>query len=204
MLALADFPYLVVILLLFVTMPWRFNYIIQAIREVREDIRSRKAFLTLLKNIFKDYACIFLNVVLLLSGFKTNKALLLIKRNYRLNFFIGFLEYSYFEELQKEIISLFLIYADILLLIFACLFGWTKINQIVEQLKENYKREKAEKDQATKNKRIFENTSNKEQLQLINRMGFYNYLNVCSYLSIPDIMNLRKVDKLNYQMTKRQ
>ena len=132
MLALADFPYLVVILLLFVTMPWRFNYIIQAIREVREDIRSRKAFLTLLKNIFKDYACIFLNVVLLLSGFKTNKALLLIKRNYRLNFFIGFLEYSYFEELQKEIISLFLIYADILLLIFACLFGWNKINQIVE------------------------------------------------------------------------
>jgi len=35
-------------------------------------------------------------------------------------------------------------------------------------------------------------------------MGFYNYLNVCSYLSIIDIISLRKVDKLNYQMTKRE
>jgi hypothetical protein len=72
-------------------MPWRVNYIIQAIRDTRDDGRERRAFLRLLRNIFKDYACILLNIILLLSGFKTKKSLLLIRRNYRLNFFIGFL-----------------------------------------------------------------------------------------------------------------
>lgn len=89
--SLADFPYLIIIALLLILMPWRINYILQAIRDTRDDSGERKAFLRLFKSIFKDYACIFLNILLLLSGFKTSKALLLIKRNYRLNFFIGFL-----------------------------------------------------------------------------------------------------------------
>ena len=41
-------------------------------------------------------------------------------------------------------------------------------------------------------------------MQLLNKMGFYNYLTVCSYLHIPDLISLRRVDKLNYQMSKRE
>ena len=89
------------ILFIFISMPWRITYIIQAIRDVRDDPSSRKSFFKLLKNIFKDYACIFMNILLLVSVFKTKKAIFLIKRNYRLNFFKGFLEYSYYNELIK-------------------------------------------------------------------------------------------------------
>ena len=89
--SLKDLPYLLLIAVLFVTVPWRINYILQAIRDTRDDSGERKAFIKLLKNIFKDYLCIFMNLILLFSGFKTRKALLLIRRNYRLNFFIGFL-----------------------------------------------------------------------------------------------------------------
>lgn len=77
--------------IVFVTMPWRINYIIQTIKDMREDSQERKTFFKLMKNIFKDYACILMNIILLLSVFKTMKAFLLIRRNYRLNFFIGFL-----------------------------------------------------------------------------------------------------------------
>lgn len=35
-------------------------------------------------------------------------------------------------------------------------------------------------------------------------MGYYDYLTVSSFLTIPDIISLRKVDKFNYLMTKRE
>jgi hypothetical protein len=72
-----------------------------------------------------------MNIALLLSGFKTKKALFLIRRNYRLNFFIGFLEYSYFQELKNEMVSLAIIYKNIFFLVIAVLFGWTRANEIV-------------------------------------------------------------------------
>jgi hypothetical protein len=34
-------------------------------------------------------------------------------------------------------------------------------------------------------------------------MGFYDYLTVCSFLNIKDIINLRQTDKFNYLMSKR-
>lgn len=58
---------------------------------MREDASSRRAFFKLLKNILKDYACIFMSIILILSGFKTKRGLQLMKRNFHLNFFIGFL-----------------------------------------------------------------------------------------------------------------
>lgn len=82
-------------------MPWRINYIIQTIKDMRDDSKERKAFFKLIRNIFKDYACIFMNIFLLLSIFKTKKSLLLIRRNYRLNFFIGFLDFAYYNELKN-------------------------------------------------------------------------------------------------------
>lgn len=97
-----------------------------------------------MRNIFKDYACIIINAVLLLSGFKTRKALLLIRRNYRLNFFIGFLEYSYFQELSKELISLGLIYIDVAYFIVACIFGWPRANLLVRELLNHRKKQKEE------------------------------------------------------------
>lgn len=48
-----------------------------------------------MKKVFKDYLCIFLNIILLFSGVKTVKAIELMMRNYRLNFFVGFLKYSF-------------------------------------------------------------------------------------------------------------
>jgi hypothetical protein len=48
-----------------------------------------------MRNVFKDYLCILLNILLLLSGVKSRKAIALIKRNYQLNFFVGFLKYSF-------------------------------------------------------------------------------------------------------------
>lgn len=129
--ALRDLPYLILIAFLLVTMPWRVNYILQAVRDARDDKDERKSFIRLLRNIFKDYACIILNIMLLLSGFKSRKALLLIRRNYRLNFFIGFLEYSYFNELVKEIYSLGLIYVDVVYFAVACLFGWPRAHLLV-------------------------------------------------------------------------
>jgi hypothetical protein len=86
-----DIPYLFVILVIFITMPWRINYIIKTIKEMRDDASERKSFFKLLKNILKDYACIFMSLFLLLSGFKTKRGILLIRRNFHLNFFIGFL-----------------------------------------------------------------------------------------------------------------
>jgi len=56
-----------------------------------------------LRNVFKDYLCILINVVLLLSLVKSRKAIGLILRNYRLNFFVGFLKYSFFKELLYEL-----------------------------------------------------------------------------------------------------
>lgn len=98
---MVDLPYLLLIMFIFITMPWRITYIIQTIKDMRDDTAERKSFFKLLRNIFKDYACIFMNILLLVSIFKTKKALFLIKRNYRLNFFKGFLEYSYYTELIK-------------------------------------------------------------------------------------------------------
>ena len=72
-----------------------------------------------------------MNIILLFSGFKTRKALILIKRNYRLNFFVGFLEYSYFNELIKEIKSLVQNYCDVVNFVVACLFGWTRCHLLV-------------------------------------------------------------------------
>ena len=125
-------------------MPWRFNYIIQAIKDTRDDRDERKSFIKLLRNIFKDYMCIIMNLVLLFSGFKTRKAILLIRRNYRLNFFIGFLEYSYFNELVKEMKNLGLIYVDVIYGIIALLFGWTRADLLVRDLLEHRKKIKQE------------------------------------------------------------
>jgi hypothetical protein len=121
-----DIPYLLLMLLIFITMPWRINYLIQTVKDMREDSQERKSFFKLIRNFFKDYACIFLNIVLLISIFKTKKALFLIRRNYRLNFFIGFLEYSYFTELINEIVSLGKIYKNFFFFVVAVLFGWTR------------------------------------------------------------------------------
>jgi len=41
-------------------------------------------------------------------------------------------------------------------------------------------------------------------LKLLNKMGYYDYLTVSSFLTIPDIISLRQVDKFNYLMTKRE
>jgi len=142
--ALKDLPYLFVIAILFVAMPWRINYIVQAIKDTRDDSGERKAFIKLLRNIFKDYLCIFMNLVLLFSGFKTRKALLLIRRNYRLNFFIGFLEYSYFNELLKELRNLGLIYIDIVYGLIALFFGWTRADRLINQLIAHRKKLKQE------------------------------------------------------------
>lgn len=67
------------------------------------------------------------------------------------------------------------------------------------------RRIKEEEESADLNKKIYENTvrSGKE-LQLLNKMGFYNYVNVCSFLTIPEIISMRRVDKLNYQVSRRE
>ena len=156
--ALKDLPYLLVIAILFLTMPWRINYIVQAIKDTRDDSGERKSFIKLLRNLFKDYLCICINLVLLLSGFKTRKALLLIRRNYRLNFFIGFLEYSYFNELLKELRNLGLIYVDIIYGFIALLFGWTRADLLINQLIAHRKKLKQEEEAATANLKIYENT----------------------------------------------
>jgi hypothetical protein len=35
-------------------------------------------------------------------------------------------------------------------------------------------------------------------------MGYFNYVNVCSYLTVPELIKLRQVDVLNYELTKRE
>jgi hypothetical protein len=34
-------------------------------------------------------------------------------------------------------------------------------------------------------------------------MGYYNYITVCSFLTVPEIIKLRQVDQFNYMMTQR-
>lgn len=75
-----------------------------------------------------------MNIILLLSVFKTRKALIMIRRNYRLNFFIGFLEYGYFNELIKELHSLGLIYVDMVYFLTACLVGWHRAHLLISDL----------------------------------------------------------------------
>ena len=55
-------------------------------------------------------------------------------KNYSLNFSIGFLEYSYYNELINEIKHLGSIYSHIFYFIMAALFGWTKINTMLTEL----------------------------------------------------------------------
>lgn len=87
-----------------------------------------------MKNIVKDYTCIFLSLVLLFSGIKTKKAFILIRRNFRLNFFIGFLEYSYFKELKSELKDLLAFYRSSVLFLIAAAFGWTRADKMVGEL----------------------------------------------------------------------
>lgn len=146
-----------------------------------------------------------MNILLLLSGFKSRKALLLIRRNYRLNFFIGFLEYGYFNELVKELWSLAFIYLDIVYFAVACIFGWPRAPVLVRELVAHRQKLREEEESAALNRKIYENTvKSGKELKLLNKMGFYNYVNVCSYLTLPDIIALRQVDKLNYQISKRE
>jgi len=81
-----------------------------------------------MKNILKDYLCIFLNILLLFSIVKTKKAIQLIVRNYRLNFFVGFLRYSYLKDLVYELIEVALIYKSIFVLLVALVMGWSRID----------------------------------------------------------------------------
>lgn len=78
-----------------VIMPWRFFYLKKALKQMKEDSAERYQMIKVMKNVFKDYLCIFINIILLMSIVKTKKAIRLIIRNYRLNFFVGFLKYSF-------------------------------------------------------------------------------------------------------------
>lgn len=78
-----------------VIMPWRFFYLKKALKQMKEDSAERYQVIKVMKNVFKDYLCIFINIILLMSIVKTKKAIRLIIRNYRLNFFVGFLKYSF-------------------------------------------------------------------------------------------------------------
>jgi hypothetical protein len=79
-----------------------------------------------MKNILKDYLCIFLSILLLLSIVKTKKAIQLIMRNYRLNFFVGFLKYSFLKDLTYELVEVFYIYKSFFVLIVALVLGWSR------------------------------------------------------------------------------
>ena len=203
--ALVDVPYMLLMLLVLATMPWRVNYVLRAVKDMREDAHERKAFFRLLRNFFKDYACILLSAVLLLSGFKTRKAIILIRRNFRLNFFIGFLEYSYFKELRVEMVELLLCYADLFLASVAVLFGWTRADHFFKTLYNFWRQRREEEAEAEKNRLIHANTvKSGKELRLLSKMGFYDYLTMTSYMSVPDLLQLRRADKFNYMMTKRE
>ena len=139
-------------------MPWRYHYLAKAFQGMITDPVNRKEFKQIIKKVGKDYLCIFLSVVLLFTGIKTKKALLLIRKNFRLNFFVGFLKYEYLQELKTEFIDLFLIYRQIFILSIALIFGWTRASEIINELREYYKKVKLLEETAEANRRLHKNT----------------------------------------------
>ena len=51
------------------------------------------------------------------------RVLILIKRNVKLNFYVGFLKYSHLEELKKEVIEAANFYQSFFILVVAVAFG---------------------------------------------------------------------------------
>lgn len=50
--------------------------------------------------IAKDYQCIVLYLLLILSIVKTKRAIKLFIRNFKLNFYVGTLKYSHLQQLK--------------------------------------------------------------------------------------------------------
>lgn len=92
---LEDIPYLLLSVFLVLTLPWRFHYIKRALLLLRDHKRNRIEFQNLLGKLSNDYLCILLYIILLLSFVKTRRTLTLIYRNFKINFYVGYLRYSH-------------------------------------------------------------------------------------------------------------
>lgn len=96
------------------------------------------------------------------------------------------------------------IYINLFFFVIAVIFGWSRADEIVRELINLRKRQKEAEEASVANRIIYDNTiQSGKQLKVLSKMGYYNYLKMCSFLSIDDIVNLRKTDKFNYQMSKR-
>ena len=89
-----DIPYLGSMILLMITLPWRFFYIRKALFMMKDNKKNRNEFVKLLKKVAKDYECILLYLLLIFSIIKTRRAIRLFIRNAKINFYVGLLKYS--------------------------------------------------------------------------------------------------------------
>ena len=101
------------------TLPWRLFYVRRCVLLLRESRHNRGEFHSLAKKLANDYLCILLYLVLLLSGIKTRRALTLIYRNFKLNFYVGYLKYSHLKELKNEVVEGLHFYKCFLLVVLA-------------------------------------------------------------------------------------
>ena len=124
--AIRDLPYLISLLVMLVIMPWRIFYIIEVIVGFRKGFEDRRKFFNLAKNIIKDYLCILLTMVLIFTIIKAKKAVKLALKNFRLNFFVGFLKYSYYQELKEELKSAGWFYHNAFFLSIAMIADWPR------------------------------------------------------------------------------
>ena len=70
---------------------------------------------------------------------KTKRVLILIKRNVKLNFYVGFLKYSHLEELKKEVIEAANFYQSFFILVVAVAFGPYRMKESWQKIIKFYK-----------------------------------------------------------------
>lgn len=106
--AIKDIPFAILVVLMLVLFPWRFNYLWNIVKDQHERVPiimrngrinvpgKRRYILQLFWTIIKtDFACILLNILLILSVYKIKRVVQLGYKNIRRNLFQGFLSYDY-------------------------------------------------------------------------------------------------------------
>ena len=143
---------------LLITLPWRFFYIKHALILMREHKKNRIEFLNLMRKLAKDYLCIFLYIVLLCSGVKTKRVLVLIKRNIKLNFYVGYLKYSHLKELSAELREAGNFYKSFLIILMSAIYAPYRGKQIFKICVGFYKKYREGEKERKKLQAIHDNT----------------------------------------------
>lgn len=170
---------------------------------MRDDKIYRRQFILLIRKVSQDYRCIFLYVILLLSIVKTKRTAYLIIRNIKLNFYVGFLKYSHYQELKNELREAGQFYLSIWILILAAIILPLRCKQIAGKVWALFRQYRQEEKDRKALEQMHNNTikQGKEQ-QILNLVGHQVLLNIFSYLETNEVVRMERVSRYMYQVVR--